>query len=153
MILVILGICILFFIIAFVIGLDDDGVGDLIGGASFIGIIISIIVAIVLTVSVSKSVTIDEKIAMYETENKNIEATISVIVENYQDYEKEIFNNAKPENFIAIATQIYPDLKSNELVKKQINIYVENNKKIKEFKEDKINYKVKKWWLYFGGNE
>ena len=44
-----------------------------------------------------------------------------------------------------------PELKSDKLVEEQISVYEENNKKIRELKEDKINLKVKKWWLYFGG--
>lgn len=46
---------------------------------------------------------------------------------------------------------LYPELKSDKLVQKQINIYVDNNKKIKILKEKQINGKVLKWWLYFGG--
>jgi hypothetical protein len=44
-----------------------------------------------------------------------------------------------------------PKLKSNELVVKEIDVYVKNNNKIKSLKEDKINYNADKWWLYFGG--
>ena len=46
---------------------------------------------------------------------------------------------------------MYPELKSDKLVEEQISVYEENNKKIRELKEDKIDLKVKKWWLYFGG--
>lgn len=36
------------------------------------------------------------------------------------------------------------------MINKQIEIYQENNKKIKELKEQKINKEISKWWLYFG---
>ena len=32
----------------------------------------------------------------------------------------------------------------------QINIYQENNKKVKELKEKKLKCQLSKWWLYFG---
>jgi hypothetical protein len=51
---------------------------------------------------------------------------------------------------IVVLTQLYPDLKSNEMVNTQIQIYQENNNKIKELKEQKLDYQVSKWWLYFG---
>ena len=44
----------------------------------------------------------------------------------------------------------YPELNSNELVKTEVNLYVENNTKIKELKEKQIDLTIKKWWLYFG---
>lgn len=100
---------------------------------------------------VPKSNIIDDKIAMYQQENKSIETSISKVVENYKDYEKEVFKDVKPDAYIAVATQVYPELKSNELVKQQIKLYTDNNKKIKELKEEKLDYRVLKWWLYFGG--
>lgn len=33
---------------------------------------------------------------------------------------------------------------------KEIEVYIENNAKIKQLKEEKINLAIKKWWLYFG---
>ena len=44
----------------------------------------------------------------------------------------------------------FPELKSNELVKKQMDVYVCNNDKIKKLKEEKLEYSVARWWLYFG---
>ena len=116
-----------------------------------IATIISVIAIVFLLANVSSSFTIDEKISMYQKENKNIETSITKVVENYKDYEKEIFENVKPEEVVLVATQVYPELKSNTLVEKQIDVYLKNNKKIKSLKEDKINYKTCKWWLYFGG--
>ena len=36
------------------------------------------------------------------------------------------------------------------MVIKQMDIYTENNNKIKELKEQKLDYQIAKWWLYFG---
>ena len=92
---------------------------------------------------------------MYEQENNNIQYSISEIVENYKDYEVESqtksLENIKTQNLdVALVTQIYPDLKSNELVVKQIEVYSDNNNKIKQLKEEKLNKQIVKWWLYFG---
>ena len=50
-----------------------------------------------------------------------------------------------------VLIQMYPELKSNELVSKQIDIYNENNKKIKKLKLEKIKNQKAKFYLYFGG--
>ena len=60
-----------------------------------------------------------------------------------------IISEVKPESAMQLIT-VYPDLKADELVKSQINVYIENNNKIKELKEEKINIPTAKWWLYFG---
>lgn len=90
---------------------------------------------------------IDDKIIMYEEENKIIETQITEIVNNYQGYEKEIISNIAD---MEVAIIKIPELKASELVKTQMQVYVENNDTIKELKEKKINIKVAKWLLYFG---
>ena len=45
---------------------------------------------------------------------------------------------------------LIPTLKSDTLVQKQIEVYVANNDKIKELKEEKIDLSKSKWKLYFG---
>ena len=45
---------------------------------------------------------------------------------------------------------MYPELKSDNLVTKQIELYVENNKQIKKLKSEKLDYNLMAWWLYFG---
>ena len=97
----------------------------------------------------STLVTADKQIVMYEEENSNIECRINEMVNNYMIYEKDTYSEFKFDDIMAAVT-IYPELKSDELVKTQIDIYVENNNKIKQLKTDKIECSVFKWWLYFG---
>lgn len=97
----------------------------------------------------------DRKIEMYQAENNNIQNQVAEIVKNYQDYEQntytESLKNIDISNTdVVVLTQLYPDIKSNEMVNKQIQIYQDNNNKIKEIKEEKLNNEVCKWWLYFG---
>ena len=91
--------------------------------------------------------TVNDKINMYEEENKNIETQITEIVNNYQGYEKEIISNVADMETILIKI---PELKSSELVKKQMEVYIANNDEIKELKEEKIDTRIYKWLLYFG---
>lgn len=100
----------------------------------------------------------DKKIAMYEEENNKIQTEVAEKVKDYQDYEQNTYSDSLKnidlsKTNIVVLTQLYPELKSDEMVKKQIDIYQENNKKIKEIKEQKINNEVAKWWLYFGNIE
>ena len=75
----------------------------------------------------------DQKITMYEEENNKIQQSVSEIVENYKKYENDTYSKSlKNLNLektdIILLTQIYPNLKSNDIVKTQIKIYQENNK-------------------------
>lgn len=110
---------------------------------------VSVIVGIWLWVECSQLSVIDDRIAMYQEENKNIEEQISIAIKNYQDHEADVFGDLKPESAITLVTN-YPELKSDRLVQGQLEVYVENNAKIKELREAKIMGSVTRWWGYFG---
>lgn len=93
--------------------------------------------------------TLDDKIAMYEQENAAIEQSVDVLVKDYYKHESDTYSSLKPENAVLFASA-YPELQSNELATKQLKIYVDNNNKIKELKEDQINLSKHRFWLYFG---
>lgn len=114
-----------------------------------IGAFVCLIVAIVLCIGVKDGAVIDEKIAMYKKENTKIEAQMDMLVSQYMKFETDTYGELKNESSITLVS-LYPDLKSDELVKKQIEVYEKNNKEIRDMKEKKINLKVAKWWLYFG---
>ena len=111
--------------------------------------IISLSALIIVGCYVSEGRTFDEKIAMYTEENANIEADINALVEQYMDYEADTYGELKGESGITLVS-LYPELKADTLVNKQIEVYIANNEKIKELKAKKINLTVYKWWLYFG---
>ena len=120
-----------------------SGFGSLISVVALIGIIINIGILI-------NGRTLDDKIAMYEQENAAIEQSVDVLVKDYYKHESDTYSSLKPENAVLFASA-YPELQSNELATKQLEIYVENNNKIKELKEDQINLSKNRFWLYFGG--
>ncbi len=117
---------------------------------SAFGFVAVFVVTIFIALGAAASMTVDEKIAMYEEENAKIELQIAETVKQYQAYENEIFMEVSPDDSVMVVAA-YPELKSDELVQQQIQIYFANNEKIKELKEDKIDLEVKKWLLYFGG--
>lgn len=150
MILVILGVSIPLLVIgALLLNTNYEDVGGPITLISIISLIVSIIATIYLGVTVKNNDVIDDKIAMYQEENTKIEEQIAIVVSDYMEHESKVFDNTKVSSPIILA-QLYPELKSDELVKSQIDIYVANNEKIKDLKLQKINDSVYRWWLYFG---
>ena len=87
---------------------------------------------------------------MYEQENAAIEQSVDVLVKDYYKHESDTYSSLKPENAVLFASA-YPELQSNEIATKQLEIYVENNNNIKELKKDQINLSKNRFWLYFGG--
>ena len=118
------------------------GFGIFISVVALIGIIINIGILI-------NGRTLDDKITMYEQENAAIEQSVDVLVKDYYRHESDTYSSLTPENAVLFASA-YPELQSNELATKQLEIYVENNNKIKELKEDQINLSRNRFWLYFG---
>ena len=129
-----------------------DSLDDLALGMQIVGVLAVIVIlatSLIFGVIVSKHTVIDEKIAMYQEENASIERQVAVVVEDYMIHENVMYDKAKVESPIVLA-QMYPDLKSNELCQQLINVYIENNEKLKSLKESKIDGSVYRWWLYFG---
>lgn len=116
--------------------------GCLIGFIALIGIFVNIGLLV-------RGRTLDDKITMYEQENTAIEQSVDVLVKDYYKHESDTYSSLKPENAVLFASA-YPELQSNELATKQLEIYVDNNNKIKELKEDQINLSKNRFWLYFG---
>lgn len=97
----------------------------------------------------SGRMTIDEKIELYRNENAVIEQQMATVVQNYQDYESDTLKEFTNES-ATILVSLYPELKSNELVATQLDVYIKNNAKIKELECERLSYKPLAWWLYFG---
>nr|DAN59317.1 MAG TPA: hypothetical protein [Caudoviricetes sp.]DAR58091.1 MAG TPA: hypothetical protein [Caudoviricetes sp.] len=120
-----------------------------VSAASILGLIIIFMLFVCLLGVVSSGSMIDSKIELYQTQNTEIESKIQATVASYLAHERQTYKDLKPDNAIAVVSA-YPELHSNELVKKQIEVYEDNNKKIMNLKEEKLNQSVYKWWLYFG---
>jgi hypothetical protein len=155
MLLVILGIFLAIVIVTSIIS-NKTGKSNVectcgvIGIISIICCIALIIACCCLTVDVKTESVLDKKIAMYQEENAKIEAQISEIVQHYMAYEGQVFKDSRSsENAMTLAA-LFPELKSDTLVQKQIEVYAANNARIKKLKEDKVSLGTEKWILYFG---
>jgi len=131
---------------------DFEYSGGAMGVVGLLGAVASFIAMVSLIIGVSNLTVINEKIAMYEQENQKIETQIAETVQQYQEYESGIFTEVAPESSVTLVA-LYPELKADTLVQKQIEVYIANNEKIKELKESNITGDVKRWWLYFGGKK
>lgn len=114
------------------------------------GAIIMFTIAIILVMCMLFPYNIEKKLAMYEEENLKIEIKIKDTIKSYMEYEQETYDKVLKDADLTTIVLKYPELNSNELVKAEIEMYKENNKKIKELKENQINKSVMAWWLYFG---
>lgn len=112
-------------------------------------LVIPLLIQVLLIASLISGLNLDSRIELYQSQNAEIESKVQATVASYLTHEKQTYKDLKPDNAIAIVSA-YPELHGNELVKKQIEVYEDNNKKILGLKEEKLNQSIYKWWLYFG---
>lgn len=125
----------------------DDLLGTFLGvGSVILGIIDLVIIGTIIS-GFFKGLYIKDKISMYQQENTAIETQLTKIVNNYQGYEKETISSIAD---MEVALIKFPELKTSELVSKQMEVYIENNKQIKQLKSDEFDFRIYKWLLYFG---
>lgn len=147
MLIVLFVICCISIGIGFIIGVDDEGSPFAVLGG--VGSLICVIAAACMSITLSKTIVINDRIAMYKEENAVIEQQIDTVVKEYMAHEGETFKNLKSNSSMTLVS-LYPELKSDELVKTQIDTYQKNNETIKSLKDQKIKAGVWRWWLYFG---
>lgn len=153
MILVILAVAIIVLIIGALLyesSFDTETVGTVLMSIGGIVGAAALIITVVLICVDGSNYGIDQKIELYESENQQIEEDIAVLVNEYMRHEENIFVECAPDSSISLIA-LYPELKSNLLVEKQIEIYVSNTEEIKYLKSQRISASIIKWWLYFGG--
>ena len=144
MILVITGIIIVLMILAY-----KENEDEVLGGLSAI-FIVCIAVIMSLVSSIVGERVINDKIEMYQSENAGIETKVKETVRAYMEFEEKTYTELVKDAELTTLLVKYPELNSNELVKTEILLYIENNSEIKELKEKQINLSIQKWWLYFG---
>lgn len=134
---------------------SDCGCGDF----GFIGWIIvsAFLTAICLALTiimisglVVRPAQIEQEIQMYQEENQKIEASVDTAVKSYMEHEEKVFDMLDGSDSVTTLLMRFPELTSDELVKKQIEIYQSNNEKIKSLKEEKIGLSTKRFLVYFG---
>ena len=155
MILVILGIVLAIAVVGFILysRTDEEALFSM-GVFGAILTTIAFIAFLVFLIEVSMGSHIPEKIKMYEEENQRIEQSVSEVIDTYitsqVGIQKELFEKVNDSESPVAIIAAFPDINASEAVKAQVELYQENNKKIKDLKEGLIDLKVKRWWLYFG---
>ena len=121
-------------------------------GIMIVGIILTVICLAIIGptwADVKNGDILDDRIAMYQTQNTEIEGQIAECVTQYQGYESGIFKSVAPKSAITLVA-LYPELKSDALVQQQIETYQANNATIISLRDNQIKLSVLRWWLYFG---
>jgi len=156
MILVILGVVLAIAVVGFILySRTDEEVffATGVGGATLS--LIAFAALLIFAVEASVGNHIPEKIKMYEQENQKIEQNISEVIDTYitsqVGMQKELIEKVNNSESSVVIIAAFPDINASEAIKAQVEIYQENNKKIKDLlKEGLIDLSVKRWWLYFG---
>lgn len=139
-------IYIIFITIGIVVTIKDEW-GEVSPPYWFCAVAVTIITIVIFLLGYPYKIS--EKLKMYEEENTKIEEKVKSTVQGYMNYELETYSNLIKNAELETLLIKYPELNSNELVKSQIELYKENNKKIKELKEEEIVKSTWDWWLRF----
>jgi hypothetical protein len=122
-------------------------------GASFawIGAVAILIISCILVTIYLGYDVIDDKILILQEENSAIEKRVEETVKQYQNYETEFFTDSTQEtnSDVMVLVERYPELKSDELVQQQIDLYIKNNQEIKKLKLQQLEKYKYELWLFF----
>ena len=120
---------------------------------STMGVIIFTVFLFITTVTVGiynydKS-TIDSRLAILEEQNQVVLSQIEPLVQQALEYESNTYQDFKLDVAKIIAfTQLYPDLKANSFLNKQIDVILANQQEIKQLKLDKASLNAYQFWLW-----
>lgn len=151
MLLVMLGICIIVFIISLRKYIKSNCYGDpLLAISGLFGALLLLCVSILGSITITCERVYPQKKAYIIQVNEELENKLYDIVIEYKDYEQDTFKNLTPENASTYIIVNYPELKSNTLVESYMQTIVENKKQLQKLELEHIDNQVCKWWLYFG---
>lgn len=117
MLIIILMFLIIICVVSWLLDEESAGIAGLVCALSSMGLIVSLVAFAILLISISNGSTIDSKIELYQSQNTEIESKIQATVASYLAHERQTYKDLKPDNAIAVVSA-YPELHSNELVKK-----------------------------------
>jgi hypothetical protein len=88
-----------------------------------------------------------DKIKSYEQGKVRIEKEMGTMVNAYMDYEKDNVKRVSDKDAVSYVTVI-PELKSSDLVKQEMALYADYDKRIMKLKEKQADAKFAKFLLY-----
>lgn len=112
--------------------------------------IIGFITIIFCIFDISKESDVNNQLEKYQNENAKIQSEMDKVVETYMEYKKDELGDLKIEGNNIYFVNMFPELKSDELIQKQIQIYMDNSQSIKDLEVRKNEISESKWLLYFG---
>ena len=125
---------------------DDDGIivlGFIIGFPSLVAVLIA------GGIYNYNSSTIDSRLAVLEEQNTTVLTQIEPLVQQALNYESSTYKDLKLDvNKLIIFAQMYPDLKANSFLNKQIDIILANQEEIKQLKLAKASLNAYHFWLW-----
>lgn len=125
---------------------DDDGI--IIFGI-FIGLPSLIVMLIAGGIYNYNSSTIDSRLAVLEEQNATVLTQVEPLVQQALNYESSTYKDLKLDvNKLIIFAQMYPELKANSFLNKQIDIILANQEEIKQLKLDKASLNAYHLWLW-----
>lgn len=137
------------FLIFCIVGLCADD--EFISGGAAILFVTSLIIALFMLGAYNDTKTsADKKISVLEQRNEEVIKQIEPLVKQYLDYETSTYKELKPNADRLIALSQYPELKGNEFIQTQIQVILENQKKITELNLEKAELNSYKLWIFMG---
>ena len=95
------------------------------------------------------SSTINSRLTVLEEQNTTVLIQVEPLVQQALEYESSTYKDLKLDIAKIIAfTQLYPDLKANSFLNKQIDIILHNQEEIKQLKLDKASLNAFHFWLW-----
>ena len=95
------------------------------------------------------SSTINSRLAVLEEQNTTVLIQVEPLVQQALEYESSTYKDLKLDvNKLIIFAQMYPDLKANSFLNKQIDIILANQEEIKQLKLDKASLNAYHFWLW-----
>lgn len=143
-----IGIAVVLIVVGFfTLGSDD---GATLGVGCIVFFVLGIVLCIALQCRHSTIHNSTAQIAVLEENNTELLAEIQPVIEKYLNYEQGTLASMKPEASTLIAYAVYPELKGNEFVARQLDIIEKNNKEIKERKLALASLESYRIWLFMG---
>lgn len=126
---------------------QDDDVLSVLGVIIFT--VFLFVTAIIVGVYNYDKSTIDNRLSILEEQNQVVLSQIEPLVQHALEYESNTYKDFKLDAAKVIAfTQLYPDLKANSFLNRQIDIILANQEEIKQLKLDKASLNAYHFWLW-----